>query len=140
MSDREQTTAVNAPGTAGRFARTGHPEHGPREPDDGLQLVRALPGHVKAAPLHPCQAENLAEIAGTDPDASEHQVPEADLFRAAGDTAKILTCGPATPGRHQADVPQVRRCRFPDEPAFSAWPPRSAHRGPGLPPEWPITG
>src|ERR1019366_3630981 len=41
--------------------------------------AQALARHVKAALLHVRQAEDLAELAGIDVDASEHDVPEAGV-------------------------------------------------------------
>jgi hypothetical protein len=100
VSDREQITGADAPATAGEFSRTGDP--GEREPDSGMQLARALARHVKAALLHLRQAENIADAAGIDLDASEHGPPEAGLFRAAGDAAQDLdlwaSCHACAPG------------------------------------------
>lgn len=62
---------------------------------DGSQLpgsarnAQALARHVKAALLHLRQAEDLAELAGIDADASEHDVPEGGLIRAAGDAVEL---------------------------------------------------
>jgi hypothetical protein len=88
VSDREQITGADASATAGEFSRTGDP--GEREPDSGMQLAQALAHHVKTALLHLRQAENIAEAEGIDLDASEHGLPEAGLFRAAGDAAQDL--------------------------------------------------
>ena len=55
-----------------------------------IHNARALARHVQAAVLHLRQAERIAEAAGIDLDASEHEVPEAGLFRAAGDAAQDL--------------------------------------------------
>jgi hypothetical protein len=44
----------------------------------------------KAALLHLRQAEDLAELAGVDIDASEHDVREAGLIRAAGEAVEDL--------------------------------------------------
>jgi hypothetical protein len=63
--------------------------------NENTSYAQALARHVKAALLHLRQAEKIAEAAGTDLDASEHDAPEAGLFRAAGDATGILTCGQA---------------------------------------------
>src|SRR5258708_8496789 len=55
-----------------------------------IHNARALARHVQAALLHLRQAERIAEAAGIDLDASEREVPEAGLFRAAGDAAQDL--------------------------------------------------
>jgi hypothetical protein len=57
---------------------------------DSAHNARALARHVKAALLHLRQAEKLAELAGIDLDASEHDVPEAGLIRAAGEAVEDL--------------------------------------------------
>jgi hypothetical protein len=58
--------------------------------DQSAQYAQALARHVKAALMHLRQAENLAELAGIDIDASEHDVPAAGLLRAAGEAAEDL--------------------------------------------------
>ena len=63
--------------------------------NENTSSAQALARHVKAALLHLRQAEKIAEAAGTDMDASEHDVPEAGLFRAAATPLRILTCGRA---------------------------------------------
>ncbi len=71
----------------------------------------ALARHVKTALLHLRQAETIAEAAGIDLDASEHDVPEAGLVRAAGEAvedldlwasrnARVLGASPAGTYRH----------------------------------------
>lgn len=50
----------------------------------------ALARHVKAALLHLRQAEDLAELAGVDIHASEHDVSVAGLIRAAGGAVQDL--------------------------------------------------
>jgi hypothetical protein len=57
---------------------------------ENADYAQALARHVKAALLHLRQADRLAELAGIDIDASEHQVPEAGLLRAAGDATQDL--------------------------------------------------
>ena len=58
--------------------------------DQSAQYAQALARHVKAALMHLRQAENLAELAGIDIDASEHDVPAAGLIRAAGEASEDL--------------------------------------------------
>ena len=58
--------------------------------NENTSYAQALARHVKAALLHLRQAEKIAEVAGTDLDTSEHDVPEAGLFRAAGDAGQDL--------------------------------------------------
>jgi hypothetical protein len=57
---------------------------------DPAHNARALARHVKAALLHLRQAEKIAEMAGVDLDASEHDVPAAGLFRTAGEAVEDL--------------------------------------------------
>jgi hypothetical protein len=61
-----------------------------RAVSENADYAQALARHVKAALLHLRQVERLAELAGIDIDASEHQVPEAGLLRAAGDATQDL--------------------------------------------------
>jgi hypothetical protein len=60
------------------------------QPPDRAHHAQALARHVKAVLLHLRQAEDLAELAGINVDASEHDVPEAGLIRAAGDAVEDL--------------------------------------------------
>jgi hypothetical protein len=80
----------------------------------------ALARHAKAALLHLRQAERIAEAAGIDLDASGHEVPEAGLFRAAGDAAqdldlwasrnaRVLGASPAGTYRHRIGPGTTRK-------------------------------
>jgi len=57
---------------------------------ENTDYARALARHVKAALLHLRAAEDLAELAGIDIYASEHDVPAAGLIRAAGEALEDL--------------------------------------------------
>ena len=70
-----------------------------------MQLAQALARHVKAALPHLRQAENIAEAAGIDLDASERGVPEAGLFRAADDAAQDLDLWASCHARAQGASP-----------------------------------
>jgi hypothetical protein len=67
--------------------------------------ARALARHVKAALLHLRQAEDIAELAGIDLDASEFDVPEAGLFRSPGDAAQDLDLWASRNARAQGAAP-----------------------------------
>lgn len=77
-----------------------------------MQLAQALARHVKAALPHLRQAENIAEAAGIDLDASERGVPEAGLFRAADDAAQDLDLWASCHARAQGASP-AGTCRTP---------------------------
>jgi len=72
---------------------------------DNTSSAQALARHVKAALLHLRQAEKIAEAAGTDLDASEHDAPEAGLFRAAGDATQDLDLWASCNARAQGASP-----------------------------------
>src|SRR5215469_1651021 len=74
----------------GQLRAPGHARSGGRPVNENTSYAQALARHVKAALLHLRQAEKIAEVAGTDLDTSEHDVPEAGLFRAAGDAGQDL--------------------------------------------------
>jgi hypothetical protein len=103
VSVREQIPAAGAPATTGESARAGDP--GKREPDSGMQLAQALARHVEAALSHLRQAANIAQAASTGPDASEYGLPEAALFRTAGDAAQDLDPRPAVTPAPVAPAP-----------------------------------
>jgi hypothetical protein len=65
----------------------------------------ALARHVKAAIVHLRQAERIAGLAGVGLDASEHEVREAGLFRAAGDATEDLDLRACGNARAQAASP-----------------------------------
>jgi hypothetical protein len=58
--------------------------------DQSTPYAQALARHVKAALLHLRQAQDLAEPAGIDIYASEHDVPAASLIRTAGEAVEDL--------------------------------------------------
>jgi hypothetical protein len=71
------------------------------------QYAQALARHVKAALLHLRQAEDLAELAGVDLDASAHDVPEAGLIRAAGEAVEDLDMWAVNYARMAGAAPAV---------------------------------
>lgn len=73
----------------------------------GADYAQALARHVKAALLHLRQAEDLAELAGIDVYASEHDVPAAGLIRAAGEAVEDLDMWAIGNSRGQGAVPAV---------------------------------
>jgi len=72
---------------------------------EGERHAQALARHVKAALLHLRQAEDIAELAGIDVDASEHDVPEAGLIRAAGNAVEDLDLWAISNARAQGAAP-----------------------------------
>jgi hypothetical protein len=70
-----------------------------------MQYAQALARHAKAALLHLRQAERLAELAGVDIDASEHDVPPSGLIRAAGEAAEDLDLWASSNARTSGAVP-----------------------------------
>jgi hypothetical protein len=73
--------------------------------NDNTSYAQALARHVKAALLHLRQAEKIAEPACVDLGASEHDVPEAGLFRAAGDATQDLDLWASCNARAQGASP-----------------------------------
>jgi hypothetical protein len=72
---------------------------------DSVHNARALARHVKAALMHLRQAEDIAELAGIDLYASEHDVPAAGMFRAAGDALDDLDLWTINNARAQGALP-----------------------------------
>jgi hypothetical protein len=77
--------------------------------NENTSYAQALARHVKAALLRLREGEKIAEAAGTDLGTSEHDVPEAGLFRAAGDAAQDLdlwaSCNARAQGAPDAATP-----------------------------------
>ena len=90
--------------------------------------AQTLARHVKAALLHLRQAEDLAELAGVDIHASEHDVPAAGLIRAASNAVEDLDTWAIGNARSHSAAPEAsplsadacRRSRLPTEPAARA--------------------
>ena len=77
----------------------------PSRAKDSVHNAQALAWHVKAALLHLRQAEDIAELAGIDLCASEHDVPAAAIFRAAGDAVQDLDLWTIGNARAQGAAP-----------------------------------
>jgi hypothetical protein len=72
---------------------------------DSTRNAQALARHVKAALLHLRQAEDIAELAGIDLCASEHDVPAAGMFRVAGEAVDDLDLWTINNGRAHGAAP-----------------------------------
>ena len=89
----------------GQLRAPGHGGSRGRPLNENTSYAQALARHVKAALLHLREAEKIAEAAGTGLDASEHDVPEAGLFRAAGDATQDLDLWASCNARAQGASP-----------------------------------
>jgi hypothetical protein len=101
--------------------------------NENTNYAQALARHVKAALLHLRKDEKIAAAAGVDLDASEHDMPEAGLFRAAGNAAQDLDLRASCHARAQGASPAGtyrhtgRWCHVPGGALpGGSWPPEGA--------------